>query len=124
MTTPCGKVSAFPPRRGLDPDDAVASIDVRGPRGGYVGTAAIDRKEAGDLHDQLGQLLAAGDKVRLQFEISAEQFKAVAEAGRKDRRERPGTIIYPPGIWSDEDYVRYAIQRAMSKAYPEIGDIQ
>lgn len=62
------------------------------------------------------------DRVRLVFELSLAQFWALEAAGRKDALSRNVQDIHlPPGVpWEDERCARYAIQRAMTLAYPEI----
>lgn len=55
----------------------------------------------------------------LAFRVSHDPvWASLVKAGREARAER--NVIYPPGCWTDEDHVRYAIQRALAETYPEL----
>lgn len=48
----------------------------------------------------------------LVFSIEDDGFERLVAEGRAIRQR--DNIIYPPGIWSDEQYARLAISRAVS----------
>lgn len=57
------------------------------------------------------------DRRVLVFKLTDDEWSYLVEQGRRIRAER--NVVYPPGIWSEEDHVRYAVQRAVTNTYTD-----
>ena len=62
----------------------------------------------------------AGDTVHVLFKLSRAQFLALETHGRE--AARAANVLYPLPPWSDELCARWAVQHAISHAYPEIAN--
>lgn len=54
----------------------------------------------------------------LEFKVPESVWATLRAEGERQRAER--NVVFPPGPWTEEMYVRYAIQRAMTDTYPEL----
>lgn len=57
----------------------------------------------------------AAERKLLIFALGDEQFDKLVREGERLRKER--NVVYPPGIWTEEQYARFAITRAVTDTY-------
>lgn len=58
--------------------------------------------------------------IEVVFRVTEPDYEHLAEQGRLLRAER--NVVFPPGPWTKDQLARYAIQRAVTDAYPKVDE--